>query len=264
MLRSIWEKSTKNSWLLTAVEYGQNGVVIGTLSQLWLLKAQLPINSCHAYRFLTDCYTVEDKIYLCTSLGTNPELIQNSNMNIYSVKVLAAISTATAAEISNFMGFVSPLFITSQNHTVWHDNGEILMQFETDHRFTVPADATGIIEYSTVALDTRATKILTTLDKPTLYRGDICFVLSTNNHDNEIEDNIQINLVSGEVLIIGQGAASQTEFYDPFTSPAAIATRIFDRVKTAKLQAELEFESMIEEDATAKRTVAVMNNNNNG
>lgn len=174
-------------------------------------------------------------------------------MNIYSVIVLADVATATATEESNFMGFVCPLFLTAANHTVFKDENDVVyMQFETDYRFTVPADAAGIVEYKTVALDTRSTKILTTLDKATLWKGDICFILSAANHDHEVEDNIVIELPTTK-LIIGQAADSQSEFYTPFSG--AVASRIFDRAKTAKLQAELEF--IQEAEAQSRATAAV-------
>lgn len=159
-------------------------------------------------------------------------------MNVYSIVVQGDMNAQTAPAKSAFLQFVSTLFITAVNHTISHTSaGLIQMQFETDFEVVVPADIATVVFYKKVIKDTRSREVLTTLDKPTLWKGDICVVHSLATHDNELEEFITINLPSSNFLYIGQAADSQTDFYIPFVG--SVGFRIFDRAKTARLRNEI-------------------------
>lgn len=178
-------------------------------------------------------------------------------MNIYSVVLTGDLAAQSAADQSNFIGFISSLFATAVNHTIFYDGAVLKMQFETEYKPTVPASVVGVVTYHTVAIDTRSNKVLTTIDKPTLWKGDVAFIVSALNHDQELEDNVQITLPSGLTLYIGQAADSQTDFYTPFTG--AVVTRIFDRAKLETIQAELQFTTAAEANAMVQNAVSVLN-----
>jgi len=159
-------------------------------------------------------------------------------MNVYHITVQGDMSAQAAPARSAFLQFVSGLFITAINHTITSNSaGLIGMQFETDYEFTVPADIAAVVFYKKVVKDTRSREVLTTLDKPTLWKGDICVVHSLATHDNELEEFITVNLPSSNFLYIGQAADSQTDFYIPFVG--SVGFRIFDRAKTARLRNEI-------------------------